>query len=168
MTEIDLSFAQATPSIPLFQPMLAQWNPPLSGDIDIQIDRNGQWWHEGSVIKRDRIVRLFSSIIRHQEGDYFLVTPVEKWRIKVANLPLVIKDFVYDGSYLELQMLTGHTVRVDDQHSIELRDDQFVVNVYHDVEAAFSRACYYRFVDWLEQRDFCFKSGSYEFSVSNS
>lgn len=167
MTEIDLSFAESTPSIPLVQPMLAQWNPPLSGDIDIEIDVNGQWWHEGSPIKRDRIARLFSSIIRREGDDYFLVTPVEKWRIKVANLPLIVKDFAYDGHYLDLQLLTGHTVRVDEQHTVALRDDQFVVKVYEDVDAAFSRACYYRFVDWLEQRDFRFKSGTYEFSLSS-
>ena len=69
-------------------PPVHLWNPPLSGDIDIVIDREGRWFHEGDEIKRASLVKLFASILTCEGDEYFLVTPVEKWRIKVDVAPL--------------------------------------------------------------------------------
>ena len=41
----------------------------------------------------DSLVRLFASILRREEdGQYYLVTPVEKWRIEVESHPLMVTD----------------------------------------------------------------------------
>ena len=70
---------------------LVDWNPPLSGDMDMCIDRNGDWQHEGSTIQRDSLVRLFASILRLEaDGHYYLVTPVEKLGIKVEDAPFLV------------------------------------------------------------------------------
>jgi hypothetical protein len=75
------------------QPPIHLWHPELSGDIDITIRANGDWYHEGGLIKRLQLVKLFASILRREsDGDYYLVTPVEKWRLKVEDAPLVIVD----------------------------------------------------------------------------
>ncbi len=71
-------------------PPVDQWNPPLSGDIDIRIARNGQWFHEGEAIQRESLVRLFSTVLKREGDDYFLVTPVEKWRIQVDDVPFSV------------------------------------------------------------------------------
>lgn len=71
-------------------PPVERWNPPLSGDIDIRINRSGQWFHEGGEIKRKALVKLFASILKKEGNEFFLVTPVEKWRIRVEDAPFAI------------------------------------------------------------------------------
>jgi len=71
-------------------PPVERWNPPLSGDIDLRIARDGTWYHEGTAFQRESLARLFASILRRDEdGQYYLVTPVEKWRIQVDDAPFV-------------------------------------------------------------------------------
>ncbi len=71
-------------------PPVECWNPPLSGDMDLRITRDGVWLHEGAPIQREALVRLFASILRRDEdGHYYLVTPVEKWRIQVDDAPFL-------------------------------------------------------------------------------
>lgn len=75
------------------RPPLDRWQPALCGDIDIVIDRQGCWFHQGQPIKRQSLVNLFASILRReQDGDYYLVTPVEKWRIRVEDAALIVVD----------------------------------------------------------------------------
>ena len=71
-------------------PPVEKWNPPFCGDIDMHILRNGKWTYMGSEIKRPAMIKLFSNIIRlDEDGHYYLVTPVEKVRIKVDDVPFV-------------------------------------------------------------------------------
>ena len=84
----DLLASQDTASASL--PPVHLWKPKLSGDMDMIIDREGRWIHEGGEIKRPAMVKLFASILVLEEGDYFLVTPVEKWRIQVEVAPLFV------------------------------------------------------------------------------
>ncbi|MEE4108400.1 MAG: DUF1285 domain-containing protein [Halieaceae bacterium] len=72
---------------------LASWEPDLSGDIDIVIHSDGSWSHGGSPIGREGLVRLFASLLRREaDNAYYLVTPVEKWRIRVERHALVAVD----------------------------------------------------------------------------
>ena len=48
-------------------PPLHLWHPELSGDIDIRIDTDGRWFHEGTLIERAAIVRVFASILRRRK-----------------------------------------------------------------------------------------------------
>lgn len=64
-----------------------RWNPAHCGDIDIRIRRDGTWMHEGSPIGRRELVLLFASVLRRDPDGYCLVTPVEKMRIQVDDLP---------------------------------------------------------------------------------
>ena len=74
-------------------PPLHLWQPALSGDIAIRITAEGDWYHEGGKIERDALVRLFASILRREDdGEYYLVTPGEKWRIVVELHPLMVID----------------------------------------------------------------------------
>lgn len=41
-------------------PPVERWNPPDCGEIDIVIDREGVWHHEGRPIRRPALVRLFA------------------------------------------------------------------------------------------------------------
>ncbi|WP_437881136.1 DUF1285 domain-containing protein [Pseudomonas sp. LRF_L74] len=70
-------------------PPVHLWNPDFCGDIDMRIARDGTWYYLGTPIGRKPMVKLFSSIIRRDGDDYFLVTPVEKVGIKVDDAPFV-------------------------------------------------------------------------------
>ena len=74
-------------------PPVHLWNPPFCGDLDMRIARDGTWFYLGTPIGRAPLVKLFSSIIRKDGDDYFLVTPVEKVGIIVDDAPFVAVDF---------------------------------------------------------------------------
>ena len=71
-------------------PPVERWHPPLSGEMDLRIARDGTWFHEGAPFQREALVRLFASILRcDEDGCHYLVTPVEKWRIRVDDAPFL-------------------------------------------------------------------------------
>ena len=65
------------------------WNPARQGEIDIRIAADGNWYHEGRRFQRSSLVKLFASVLRREQEDYFLVTPAEKLRIQVEDAPFV-------------------------------------------------------------------------------
>ena len=103
-------------------PPVHLWNPPFCGDIDIRIARDGTWFYLGTPIGRAPLVRLFASILKREGDEYFLVTPVEKVRIKVDDAPLLAVDFTATGrgrdQSLTFETLTGDVVTADTAHPI--------------------------------------------------
>lgn len=94
-------------------PPVNQWNPEFCGDIDMRITSDGTWFYMGTPIGRKEMVRLFSSILRHDaDGKYYLVTPVEKIGIQVDDAPLVAVEVSKEGEG-DSQTLTFRT-QVDD------------------------------------------------------
>ena len=71
-------------------PPVHLWNPERSADINMEIRADGSWWHEGDPINRERLVKLFSRILRKDEdGSVWLVTPYEKVIVHVADAPFL-------------------------------------------------------------------------------
>src|ERR1041384_660466 len=54
---------------------------PSCGDFDMRIARDGTWFYRGSPIGRKPLVKLFSTVLRRENGEYWLVKPVEGGRI---------------------------------------------------------------------------------------
>ena len=75
----------------------ATWQPAKRGQVDIRIDREGRWFHEGDEIKRQPLIDLFATLLRKEGGDYFLVTPVEQMQIAVEDSPFVVVDMDVRG-----------------------------------------------------------------------
>lgn len=141
-------------------PPLHLWHPELSGNIDIRIDREGNWIHEGEKITRQSIVNLFASILRREDdGDYYLVTPGEKWRIQVDLLPLMVTDIEWErvspaDPLLRATLNTGKTVAVNAEHALYLEDRMdgiAALQLPHGLAALFSRTAWYRLVELSEQ-----------------
>lgn len=143
------------------QPPLHLWHPPLSGDIDIRIAADGAWYHEGRPIVRASLVRLFASLLRREaDGDYYLVTPAEKWRIRVELHPLIVTeiDTEEEGGQLVLKarLNTGRQVVIDSMHPLFLEPavgEIAAVKLEHGLSALLSRAAWYRLVDSAEDVD---------------
>ncbi len=142
-------------------PPLHLWNPPLSGDIPIRIDNQGDWHHDGSKIKRESLVRLFASILRREEdGDYYLLTPAEKWRIEVEDHALRINDIaartVDDVQILEAELNTGKKVIISEEHSLFIdyaAGGVAALNLDHGLTALCTRPAWYRLVDLADLQD---------------
>ncbi|MDG1169958.1 MAG: DUF1285 domain-containing protein [Sulfitobacter sp.] len=138
-------------------PPLEKWNPPFSGDIDMQIKRDGTWFYEGTPIGRPGLVKLFATILWREGDDYFLVTPVEKVGITVEDAPFVAVDFDVTGEGVE-QVLTFVT-NLDDKAKAGpdmpirvLRDPDTgepspYVLIRRNLEALIDRKSFYRLVD---------------------
>jgi hypothetical protein len=160
---LDILSQQLPVTKNLAQPPLHLWHPELSGDIDIQIKCDGNWIHEGSPIKRAALVRLFASILRREsDGEYYLVTPVEKWRLQVECLPLLITDFeqvISNGEpLLRVTLNTGRTLDVNDEHPLYLPELQLApeipaVKLEHGLAALFSRAAWYRLAELCQETE---------------
>lgn len=101
-------------------PPVHQWNPSLSGDMDLVIKSNGDWVHEGGLIKRKSLVRLFSSILKKEGNEYFLVTPFEKWRIQVEDRALHVLSLAEGESGLCAILSDGHSLALNGDSKLQL------------------------------------------------
>ncbi|NIZ09112.1 DUF1285 domain-containing protein [Pseudooceanicola sp. HF7] len=144
-------------------PPVHDWNPPFCGDLDMRIARDGTWFYLGTPIGRPELVRLFSTILRRDGDDYFLVTPVEKVGIRVDDAPFLAVDFeVSDpGPDQVLTFLTNvadraeagldHPIRVE--RDPETGEPAPYVLVRDRLEALIDRKSFYRLVDLGETRE---------------
>lgn len=78
-------------------PPVERWNPPFCGNLDMRIAADGTWFYLGTPIGRPALVKLFSSVLRRDDGDYFLVTPVEKVGITVEDAPFQAVEMAVEG-----------------------------------------------------------------------
>ena len=139
-------------------PPVHLWNPPYCGEIDIVIRRDGTWIHEGTPIGRPGLVRLFASILKKEEGRFFLVTPVEKVGLRVEDAPFVAVDLERTEGGIAFETNVGDRVVADADHPIrvELAPDgepSPYVEVRRGLEALIDRKSFYRLVDMGEERD---------------
>ncbi len=64
----------------------------------MKIDRHGTWYHDDRPIARSALVKLFASVLRReQDGSYWLVTPAERGRIEVEDVPFVVVELATEG-----------------------------------------------------------------------
>lgn len=137
-------------------PPVEKWHPPFCGDMDLVIKANGEWWHEGSPIKREKMVTLFSRILWREGDEYFLVTPAEKVRIRVEDVPFQIISFHQEQdhqgqSLIRFQTRTQDllTLGVDCDLQLKGEGEQAMpyVSVRHGMWASFHRNVYYQLIE---------------------
>lgn len=107
-------------------PPVEQWHPSHCGDSEMRIAADGTWYHQGSPIGRQEMVRLFSTILRREaDGSYVLVTPVEKLDIAVDDAPFIAVELSSEGEgaarRLAFRLNSGDLVVADADHPISLR-----------------------------------------------
>lgn len=138
-------------------PPVHKWKPPFCGDLDMRIARDGTWFYLGTPIGRPGLVKLFSSILKKEGDQYFLVTPVEKVGITVDDAPFVATDFEVEGEG-EGQVLTftthvgdmavagpEHPIRVD--RDPETGEPSPYILIRAELEALIDRKSFYRLVE---------------------
>ena len=143
-------------------PPVHLWNPEFCGDINLVIKRDGTWFYEGTPIGRARLVRLFSTVLKREDGNYFLVTPVEKLGIEVEDVPFVgvLMRAEGEGRDQNLTFTTnlGDAVMAGPDHPIVFRKDPETgegapyIEVRAGLEARISRAVFYDLVELGETK----------------
>lgn len=138
-------------------PPVERWNPAHCGDIDIRIARDGTWFHQGSPIGRKELVRLFSTILRRDGDDYVLVTPAEKMRIAVEDVPFMAVLMDIEGKGREQRLIfttnVGDVTVAGMDNPIRVMTDPVseepapYVHVRRGLEARISRAVFYQLAD---------------------
>tara|TARA_B110000014_G_C20125350_1_gene598932 strand:- start:785 stop:1357 length:573 start_codon:yes stop_codon:yes gene_type:complete len=138
-------------------PPVHLWNPPICANVDMRISREGQWFFMNSPIGRERMVRLFSKVLRFDEdGHYYLVTPVEKIRLNVEDKPFLIVDFEVNNSGKNQNIY--FKTNTDDIFQLSAKNPlRVVINkkqepspyvvVRSNLEGLISRNIYYKLID---------------------
>jgi hypothetical protein len=144
-------------------PPVHLWNPDFCGDIDMRIARDGTWYYLGTPIGRKPMVKLFSTIIRRDGDDYFLITPVEKVGIKVDDAPFVAiaVDVEGEGEAQVLRFTTNvdETTDAGAEHPIRVVIDPLTqepapyVHVRTNLEALIHRNVFYQLVELAVSRE---------------
>lgn len=140
-------------------PPVHLWNPAHCGDINIRIRKDGVWFHEGTPIGREALVRLFSTILRLDPDGYHLVTPVEKVRITVEDAPFVAVRVDRVGDALVFQTNVGDQVTAGPDHALRVAMDpdsgepRPYIHVRRGLEALISRPVFYELVELASEVD---------------
>jgi uncharacterized protein len=142
-------------------PPVHLWNPPFCGDLDMRIAGDGTWFYMGTPIGRPALVRLFSTILKRENGKHFLVTPVEKVGIRVDDAPFMAVEMRIEndarGRLLRFRTNVDDWVTCEPGHGLrfERAADGGLTPYLHvraDLWAKVTRALYYDLVDMGEER----------------
>jgi hypothetical protein len=144
-------------------PPVHLWNPDFCGDIDMRIARDGTWFYMGTPIGRKPMVKLFSTIIRRDGDDYFLITPVEKVGIKVDDAPFVAVTLLVDGegesqllrfsTNVEDEVIAGPEHPLRFEFAPETEEPAPYLHVRTNLEALIHRNVFYQLVDLAVSRE---------------
>ena len=139
-------------------PPLDQWHPKHCGAMDLKVKANGEWWHEGQLIKRQSLIDLFSTVLWKDDEKFYLKTPVEQIEIEVEDEPLFVnsvEQIQLEGlNYIQLSTTTQDVVIVDQEHPIFMRefDGELrpYVHVRFGINALIQRASFFHLVEMGE------------------
>jgi hypothetical protein len=138
--------------------------PDICGDFNMRIDRNGQWYYQGSPIGRVALVKLFATVLRRDDdGVYWLTTPVENGRIAVEDAPFIGVEMMTEGEgrnrIVRFRTNVDDVVVLDEAHPLRVDHDadsdgpRPYIYIRKGLEARLARAVYYHLVALAEAAD---------------
>lgn len=156
--EPTLTDITAPGSSPARQASRGQRPPAVDhGDLDMRIARDGTWFYRGTPIARQRLVKLFASVLRREDdGSYWLVTPVERGRIAVEDAPFLAVEVNSEGSdrnrRLSFRTNLDEIVAAGPEHPLRVEtgangEPTPYVLVRPGLEARLNRPVFYELVD---------------------
>ena len=161
-------------------PPVEKWNPPLCKNVEMQISKDGKWFFMNSLIGREKMIKLFSSVLRlDDDGSYYLVTPVEKIKIDVADKPFVIvtydKEIIDNQETFFFQTNVGDVVPLNSSHPLrvefseETEEPSPYLLVRKNLEGLISRNVFYQLVQEAslkaDTQELIIKSSGVSFSL---
>jgi hypothetical protein len=144
-------------------PPVATWNPPFCGNIDMKIAADGTWFYQKTPIGRPALVKLFASILKREDDNYFLVTPVEKVGIAVEDAPFLAVEMSVDrgtsARTLRFRTNVDDMVEAGPGHALRFEPEPDTgglkpyLHVRRDLWAKVTRALFYDLVELGEERN---------------
>jgi uncharacterized protein len=144
-------------------PPVEKWNPPFCGDLDMRIAADGTWFYLGTPIGRPALVRLFASVVKREDGRYFLVTPVEKVGIRVDDVPFLAVEMEIENRGPQQSLIfrtnVDDVVRCDADHRLRFEPEvgtgglRPYLHVRRDLWAKVTRALFFDLVGIGEVRE---------------
>lgn len=144
-------------------------------DLHMRIGFDGTWYYHNSPIRRLPLVKLFATVLQRDDaGEYWLITPVEKGRIEVEDVPFVAVEMTVEGEgrkrSVTLRTNIDDNVTVGSRHPLRFVRDPATgeprpyVHVHRGLEARLSRPVYYELVDLGEETPADVAGGGADFS----
>ena len=133
--------------------------PPVidHGDLDMTIARDGTWFYRGTPITRQRLVKLFASVLRREaDGSYWLVTPVERGRVAVEDAPFLAVEVNSEGASrdrrLSFRTNLDEIVAAGPDHPLRVEtnangEPEPYILIRPGLEARLNRPVFYELVD---------------------
>lgn len=143
-------------------PPVESWQPEREGEIDILINSSGEWLYQGNKMERLSVVQLLSTILRKEGNDYFLVSPAEKLKLQVEDVPFIVVMMDVEGEGLEQALnfstQVGDCFTLSPEHRLRLSYNEKgepspYLHVRNGMEAKLSRSVYYELVEKLVELD---------------
>jgi len=158
-------------------PPVELWDPPYCGELDLQINADGLWFYNGTPFKRLSLVKLFASVLTKQANDYFLVTPVEKVKIRVEDAPFILTNWQWQAPEQTHMLVTTNMEDqfiLDGEHPLTIsKSGALYVVVRRNLLAKVHRNIYYQWVDLAQPQtdergtELIFTSAGQRFSLGN-
>lgn len=137
-------------------PPLEQWQPKHCGKMDLTVKANGEWWHEGQLIKRQALLDLFTKVLWKEDRKFYLKTPVEQIEIQVEDEPLLVNQVDQvnlDGQvYLQVTTTNQDITLIDPEHPIFMREYQGelrpYVHIRFGINALIQRSAFFHLIEY--------------------
>ena len=128
-------------------PPVEKWAPEREGDSFMRIAADGTWYHEGSPIKREAMVRAFSGLLtRDESGQHWLMSPFEKLSIEVEDAAFIATDCAHRDGGLAFRLNTDELIIAGPEHRLRAAGDSETPAIYLHVrrgcEARLNRSTY--------------------------
>lgn len=158
-------------------PPVEQWDPAFCGDIPLCIKHDGSWWYMDSPIGRQSLIQLFASVLKYQDGKYYLVTPAEKVGISVEDVPFIVTQWQYQQDLLLFTTKTRDQVVISADNPIVLKQDPITGQILpyclvrNNLYARLHQNVFYQLAESGKEGivnnepHLLLKSGDYEFSL---
>jgi hypothetical protein len=136
-------------------PPVESWDPEYSGEMDLQIKSNGDWFYQGTIFKRASLVKLLASVLKMEDEEYYLVTPIEKMKITVDDAPFVLTEWYWQDE-LQTTMCVKNNIGdefiLDSKHPLSVnKAGELYVTVRRNLLAKVHRNVYYQWIDLAKE-----------------
>lgn len=130
----------------------------LAEGLDMRINADGTWIHDGRPVRREGLVRLFAGVLeRDEDGAFWLVTPVEMGLVEVEDAPFTgVELNVEDGGApqkISVRTNLDDVVVMDAAHPLTMREGKPYILVRGRLEARLTRAVWHTLAGLAEETE---------------
>ena len=130
---------------------LEQWNPKLCEGVRFDIDKDANWFYNGSKIERLNMIKLFSKLVKAEGESYFIVTPNEKIPVYVVNEVFSIIDFKKENDDYFFKTNTNEWVKLSQENCLStdsLNDQPYPkIKLKENVFGLLTRSLFYNLIE---------------------